>query len=339
MSTTPGPTEPSPGPANRAEPRHATLESASREFMTKEITPEITDSPFASLRAPARTIFDRPGASGSPVPTASATEPYSIRVSPDVKRRFGEAIAKDGGRPAPFFEKLIELYEETIGASDTGLAEPFARVRRNVEGHVRALVVSLTADLRDLEETSTHQEFEATELTRELHELRIQAEKEKAQFDIQCVRFAEERTAWNGEREAAKATRVRLEEELGEMRASLRALHQSLTEVRAKVDAAAGQREKITRLEQKLAETEQRAARADLHREEAELKFARALEDLARIRRNLDENEALRVRQHQMAEEERKALSARASAERERLEATVERMKVRVNEMSREVVK
>ncbi|MCA3088296.1 MAG: hypothetical protein ING65_18595 [Rhodocyclaceae bacterium] len=338
MSTHPEAPERSSHLAGTTEPVLTSTDAAPREGIAQARVPEFASSPFESLRAPARALQERQGASASTpaVGTPPTTEPYSIRVSPDVKRRFSEAIAKDGGRPALFFEKLLDLYDETAGGADTGLSEPFARVRRNVEGHVRALVVTLAADLRDLEETFDLQESEAADLTLQLHELQTRTEKERAQFEVQRVRFAEEHAAWIVEREAAKTTRVRLEEEIGEMRASLRALNQSLTEVRAKAEAAAGQRERITLLEQKLAETEQRAARAALHREETELKLARALEDVDRTRKTLDVNEVLRVRQHQTAEEERKALSARAAAERERLEATVERLHARIAEMTRE---
>jgi hypothetical protein len=322
------------------QPAHASTSASSQALTEKKIATEtateIAGNPFASLRAPARALHERLGATAAAMAAPPATEPYSIRVSPDVKRRFGEAIAQDGGRPALFFEKLLDLHDETAGGADTGLAEPFARVRRNVEGHVRALMVALTADLRDLEETSDLQESEVANLTLQLHELQTRTEKERAQSEVRQVRFDEERTAWRVERDGAAAARTELEEERSELRASLRALNQSLTEARAQAEATAGLREKLLRAEQKLAEAEQRAARTDLYREEAELKLARVSEDLVRMRRTIDENEALRVRQHETAEEERKALQARSAAEHERLEATIERLQARMSEIMRE---
>ena len=77
-------------------------------------------------------------------------EPYSVRLPPDLKRRLLDAVAREGGRAAPLFEQLLEAYESKREESEGNMAEKFVRARRNVEGHLRALVVTLTADLRDL---------------------------------------------------------------------------------------------------------------------------------------------------------------------------------------------
>jgi hypothetical protein len=290
----------------------------------------VEGSPFASLKRtvlPVLPSTERPGAT---------TEAYSVRLPTELKRRLMEAVQREGGRAAPLFEQLLEAHETQREETEGDMAEKFVRTRRNIEGHLRALVVTLTADLRDLAADEEAHEAEAADLVRALHEAKRQASQEREEFEAKARRFAQERTAESADLEAALATRSQLEEERAELRASLRALHHSLADARTQTEAAAGHREKFAKMEQKLSEAEQRAARTDLHREEAELKLARAVEDLARMRRNFDENEALRVRQHETAEEERKALHARSAAERERLEATIERLQTRMSEMTRE---
>jgi hypothetical protein len=283
-------------------------------------------SPFAAIKRNVLPFAERSGAT---------TEAYSVRLPTELKRRLMEAVQREGGPAAALFEQLLEAHESKREEAEGDMAEKFVRTRRNVEGHLRALMVTLTADLRELAAGDDMLEAESVDLVLQLKEAMAAHEATQRTLEARNTQFVEQRHAWEDERKTLQDAQAAAAAEIRDLKEALKIVHMSLSETQGRLAEVATLKERLLRAETKAAEEAQRAGRADLAREEAELKLARASEDLTRERRALAENENLRVRQHQMAEEERKALESRAAAENERLEAMVERLQFRLAEMTK----
>lgn len=155
-------------------------------------------SPFASLKRtvlPVLPSTERQGAT---------TEAYSVRLPTELKRRLMEAVQREGGRAAPLFEQLLEAHESKREEANVEMAEKFVLTRLNVEGHLRALMVTLTADLRDLAADEEAHEAEAADLACALQEAKRQAAQEREAIEAKERRSAQERAAGRRARGTAR---------------------------------------------------------------------------------------------------------------------------------------
>jgi len=309
--------------ANEVTPAKEKAEGSVRDVQLHQGT---AANPFDVLTRPAQPAVDR---------LSAPTESYSIRLPVDLKRRVSEAVVRSGGRAADLFESLLDVYEEAQ-ASEPGMPEKFARVRRDVESHLRSLMVGLTASLRDLAADDETHEAQAADLASALLASREREASSAVELTARAVEAA--RTAADRETERAQgsAKLATVVAELEDTKTTLRGLNETVAELREKLQEFAGQKERLQRAERERDEARTTSAHEARTREEAELKLARKVEDAERLRRQLTENEAMRARQQQMEEEERAVLKARSAAERERLEATIDRLKERMGEMTRE---
>jgi len=253
-----------------------------------------------------------------------------------VRRRLLEAQAKAGAKSGEFIAELLDVHDEREGATAQALPERYARMRREAESLTRALMTTLTASLSEMAADETLLESEKSDLEIALlaaREREAALATELTARRAEAVRAAADREA---ERALSASKVAAVSSELDDTKTTLRVLNETVGELREKLQEYAGQKERLQRAERERDEARTGAAHEARVREEAELKLARKVEDSERLRRQLAENEAMRARQQQMEEEERAVLKTRAAAECERLEATIDRLKERMGEMTRE---
>jgi|GEM_PF-6412349 len=277
----------------------------------------------------------RPSAESGLRPQTLGTDVYTQRLPTDLKQELMERQRASGLTVPEFLRCLLAVQAAHEGATAV-LPPALSELRRAFEAQSRLAMQTLDAHLAGLAAAETLAESQASDLEQQLIEKQKRSASLEAELKELRANVARELSARRQDSATAEAAARLSADELRETRDTIRRLNASLAEMREQVEAFAGQREKLERFARERDEARTATARADLRAEEAEVKLARVGEDLVRAKRQLDENEALRMRQHQTAEEERKTLLVRAAAEKERLEATVERLQARMSEMTRE---
>ena len=148
---------------------------ATSEFKSEphaEPTPELATGQRTAARDPQGNPFAQlSGSAARPLLTrdserreGAASESYSVRLSPEVRRRLLEAQAKAGAKSGEFIAELLDVHDERESATAQALPERYARMRREAESLTRALMTTLTASLSEMAADETLLESEKSDL-------------------------------------------------------------------------------------------------------------------------------------------------------------------------------